>query len=128
MAHSGAGTSRKLSFTLRKTSNITRLKLSGEVDFFLQSVEGTQVIRIRPHPHLLERNIARQFLPLCFYIFTKRKVILHLKLWFKTLIHCDLSQATDWNHMYVSIIINFFIFQIKHNCIRIRESKGLKIK
>lgn len=86
------------------------------------------MIRIRPHPPLLERNIVWQFLPLCFYMFTKRKIFLYLKLWFKTLIHCDLSQATDWNHVYGSIIIHFFIFQIEHNCILIGESKGLKLQ
>lgn len=128
MAPSGADTSRKCSFLLRKTSSITTLKFSGDVDFFLLSIEGTSLIRIRPYPRLLERNIVGQFISLCFYIVTKRKVFLSLKLWFKTLIHSDLSQATDWNHMYASIIIYFFIFQIKHNCIRIRESKGLELQ
>lgn len=30
--------------------------------------------------------------------------------------------------MHVIIMINFFIFQIKHDCIRIGESKGLKLE
>lgn len=33
-----------------------------------------------------------------------------------------------WWESYVCIIINFFIFQIKHSCIIIRESKELKLQ
>lgn len=111
--------SRKHSFLLRKTSNIIRLKFSGDVDFCLLSVEGAQMIRIRSHPYLLEGKIVCQFLPLSSYIFTKKLVFLYHKLCFKTVIHSELSQATDWNHMYISIIINSLIFQIKHNYISI---------
>lgn len=32
---------------------------------------------------------------------------LYHKLSFNTVIHSDQSQATDWNHMYISIIPHF---------------------
>lgn len=92
LAPSAADTSRKHSFLLRKTLNIIRLKLSGDVDFFLLSVEGTQVIRIRSHPHLFRENYSSTVFPFVFlYIHQKKKkVFLYLKLCFKTLIYSDL--------------------------------------
>lgn len=121
-------TSRTHSFLLRKTSNIIGFELSGDVDFCLLRVEGVQVIRIRSHTYLSKGKIVWNFLPLCSYIVTKILILLYHKLCFKTVVHSDLSQATDWNHMFVNIIINSLIFWIEHNCIRMRESKWLKLK